>query len=147
MQANWQTTLLNYTSGVETRLPNITKAQRTYPAAGAIAMLPLTVSNGYTPTLLFCGGMDPVRDEFVFSSLRASGFQLGAEADWGIAAGTTRSGPSSTPTPRPRAYPSTLKTPLPPGSTTTTSPRTAYAPPPPAPLLPRLPCPPPLPPR
>lgn len=42
MQANWQTTLLNYTSGVETRLPNIPVAQKTYPASGATAMLPLT---------------------------------------------------------------------------------------------------------
>lgn len=42
MQANWQTTLFNYTTAEETRLPNITKAQKTYPATGAIAMLPLT---------------------------------------------------------------------------------------------------------
>lgn len=63
MQANWQTTLVNYTTSAETRLPNITKAQKTYPATGAIAMLPLTVENGFQPTLLFCGGMDPVRDE------------------------------------------------------------------------------------
>ncbi|KAL8291595.1 hypothetical protein RQP46_001853 [Phenoliferia psychrophenolica] len=64
MQANWQTTLLNYTSNVETRLPNITHAQKTYPASGAIAMLPLTLENNFKPTLLFCGGMDPVRDDW-----------------------------------------------------------------------------------
>ncbi|KAM0748117.1 DUF1929-domain-containing protein [Meredithblackwellia eburnea MCA 4105] len=64
MQADWQTTLLNYTSNAETRLPNITHAQKTYPASGATAMLPLTVANDYTPTLLFCGGMDPVRDDW-----------------------------------------------------------------------------------
>ncbi|KAL8283502.1 hypothetical protein RQP46_005605 [Phenoliferia psychrophenolica] len=64
MQANWQTTLFNYTSAVETRLPNITHAQKTYPATGSIAMLPLTVANNYDPTLLFCGGMDPVRDDW-----------------------------------------------------------------------------------
>lgn len=63
MQANWQTTLLNYHTNVETRLPNITHAQKTYPATGAISMLPLTKANNWTPTLLFCGGMDPVRDE------------------------------------------------------------------------------------
>ena len=65
MQANWQTMLLNYSTNAEVRLPNITKAQKTYPASGAIAMLPLTVENKFTPTLLFCGGMDPVRDESV----------------------------------------------------------------------------------
>lgn len=69
IQANWQTTLMNYTSGVETRLPNITKAQRTYPATGAVAMLPLTVDNKYTPTVLFCGGMDPLHDEYVSDAL------------------------------------------------------------------------------
>lgn len=64
MQANWQTTLINYTSGVETALPNITHAQKTYPASGATAMLPLNLANNYTPTLLFCGGMDPERDDW-----------------------------------------------------------------------------------
>ena len=29
---------------------------RVYPASGANAMLPLTPANGYTPTILFCGG-------------------------------------------------------------------------------------------
>ncbi len=29
---------------------------RVYPASGANAMLPLTPSNNYTPTVLFCGG-------------------------------------------------------------------------------------------
>ena len=31
---------------------------RVYPASGAVAMLPLTPVNNYTPTLLFCGGTD-----------------------------------------------------------------------------------------
>ena len=29
-----------------------------YPASGAVAMLPLTPANNYTPALLFCGGSD-----------------------------------------------------------------------------------------
>ncbi|GAA5975977.1 hypothetical protein JCM21900_005509 [Sporobolomyces salmonicolor] len=64
MQANWQTTLVNLTTHKETRLPNITHAQRTYPSSGGTAMLPLTVANNYTATILFCGGMDPVRDDW-----------------------------------------------------------------------------------
>jgi hypothetical protein len=64
MQANWQTTLLNYTTAAESRLPNITRAQKTYPASGATVMLPLTVDNNWTPTILFCGGMNPVRDDW-----------------------------------------------------------------------------------
>ncbi|KDN48672.1 hypothetical protein RSAG8_02659, partial [Rhizoctonia solani AG-8 WAC10335] len=31
---------------------------RVYPASGAVAMLPLTPGNNYTPTILFCGGSD-----------------------------------------------------------------------------------------
>ena len=31
---------------------------RVYPASGAVAMLPLTPANNYTPTILFCGGSD-----------------------------------------------------------------------------------------
>jgi hypothetical protein len=31
---------------------------RVYPASGGVAMLPLTVANNYTQTLLFCGGTD-----------------------------------------------------------------------------------------
>lgn len=31
---------------------------RVYPASGAVAMLPLTPDNNYTPTVLFCGGTD-----------------------------------------------------------------------------------------
>ena len=31
---------------------------RVYPASGAVAMLPLTPVNDYTPTLLFCGSSD-----------------------------------------------------------------------------------------
>jgi hypothetical protein len=30
---------------------------RVYPASGAVAMLPLTPANNYTPTILFCGGI------------------------------------------------------------------------------------------
>ena len=31
---------------------------RVYPASGAVAMLPLTPANNYTPTIIFCGGSD-----------------------------------------------------------------------------------------
>lgn len=63
LQASWMTTLMNYTTAAETRLPNMTHAQRTYPGSAASAMLPLTKANSWEPTLLFCGGMDPERDE------------------------------------------------------------------------------------
>lgn len=64
VQADWQTTLLDYHKNRETRLPNITHAQRTYPSNGAVAMLPLTAASNYEPTILFCGGMKPERDDW-----------------------------------------------------------------------------------
>ncbi|GAA5859156.1 hypothetical protein JCM8547_008892 [Rhodosporidiobolus lusitaniae] len=64
LQAGWQTTLLDYENNVETRLPNITHAQRPYPAGAGSAMLPLLPSNNYTETLIFAGGMTPERDDW-----------------------------------------------------------------------------------
>ncbi|GAA6042384.1 hypothetical protein JCM8097_004488 [Rhodosporidiobolus ruineniae] len=64
LQAGWQTTLLDYQNNVETRLPNITHAQRPYPAGAGSAMLPLVASNNYTETLIFAGGMTPERDDW-----------------------------------------------------------------------------------
>ena len=37
---------------------------RVYPASGAVAMLPLTPANNYTPTVLFCGGTDMPADYY-----------------------------------------------------------------------------------
>ena len=42
---------------MQTPLPDMPGAVvRVYPASGAVAMLPLTPANNYTPTILFCGG-------------------------------------------------------------------------------------------
>lgn len=61
MQANYSTTLWNYTINNEANayhnlddMPG--QIVRVYPASAATAMLPLTPSNNYTPTILFCGG-------------------------------------------------------------------------------------------
>lgn len=57
MQANYSTTLWDHTNNVETDLPDMPgQVIRVYPASGATAMKPLTPENGYTPTILFCGG-------------------------------------------------------------------------------------------
>jgi hypothetical protein len=43
----------------ETSLPDMPGAVvRVYPASGATAMLPLTVANNYTQTIIFCGGLE-----------------------------------------------------------------------------------------
>ncbi|KAE8268397.1 hypothetical protein A4X09_0g3941 [Tilletia walkeri] len=57
MQANYSTTLWDPINNVEDPLPDMPdQIIRVYPASGATAMLPLTPDNGYTPTILFCGG-------------------------------------------------------------------------------------------
>ncbi|PWN44020.1 DUF1929-domain-containing protein [Ceraceosorus guamensis] len=57
MQANYSTTLWNFTDNTETALAEMpNQVVRVYPASGATAMLPLTPDNNYTPTILFCGG-------------------------------------------------------------------------------------------
>ncbi|GAA5992154.1 hypothetical protein JCM11641_003257 [Rhodosporidiobolus odoratus] len=61
MQADWQTQMFHPETYKEIRLPH---AQRTYPSGGGNALLPLTPENSYTPELLFCGGMNPKRDDW-----------------------------------------------------------------------------------
>lgn len=51
-------------TNVETPLPDMPgRVIRVYPASGAVAMLPLTPANNWTPTVLFCGGSD-MPDEY-----------------------------------------------------------------------------------
>ncbi|KAI8992954.1 DUF1929-domain-containing protein [Trametes punicea] len=58
IQSNWKTTLLDYKAKKETPIDDMIEAVRVYPASGGTAMLPLTPANGYTATILFCGGND-----------------------------------------------------------------------------------------
>ncbi|GAA5881330.1 hypothetical protein JCM8547_006048 [Rhodosporidiobolus lusitaniae] len=64
MQADWQATLFHPKNHKEIRLPNVTHAQRTYPSAGGVALLPMTPENSYVATILMCGGMNPKRDDW-----------------------------------------------------------------------------------
>ncbi|KZP18544.1 copper radical oxidase [Athelia psychrophila] len=65
VQANISSILWNYTSNVETPLPGMpNNVARVYPASGAVAMLPLTPANNYTPTVLFCGGSNMSADDY-----------------------------------------------------------------------------------
>jgi hypothetical protein len=51
--------LWDYNVNVEFPLPDMPRQiVRVYPASGAVAMLPLTPSNNYTPTIIFCGGSE-----------------------------------------------------------------------------------------
>jgi hypothetical protein len=65
VQANISTILWDYNTNAETPLPDMPgKVARVYPASGAVAMLPLTPANQYTPTILFCGGSDMPSDAY-----------------------------------------------------------------------------------
>jgi len=55
----------DYNANVETPLPSMpNNVARVYPASGAVAMLPLTPANNWTPTVLFCGGSDMPADAY-----------------------------------------------------------------------------------
>ncbi|EJD45740.1 glyoxal oxidase [Auricularia subglabra TFB-10046 SS5] len=59
VQSYLKTIMWDYTENKETALPDMPKGVvRVYPASAAVAMLPLTPKNQYTPTILFCGGSD-----------------------------------------------------------------------------------------
>jgi hypothetical protein len=59
VQANYSTIIWDYSKNVETPLPDLPgQVVRVYPASGAVAMLPLTPANNWTPTILFCGGIN-----------------------------------------------------------------------------------------
>jgi hypothetical protein len=65
LQANLSTILWDSDQNVETPLPSMPNGVvRVYPASGAVAMLPLTPANNYTPTVLFCGGSDMPADYY-----------------------------------------------------------------------------------
>ncbi|KAH7908701.1 putative copper radical oxidase [Hygrophoropsis aurantiaca] len=64
IQANISTIIWDPDTNAETALPDMPgSVARVYPASGAVAMLPLTPANNYTPTVLFCGGSD-MPDEY-----------------------------------------------------------------------------------
>ncbi|TEB14488.1 copper radical oxidase [Coprinellus micaceus] len=56
LQANYETILLDRVRNQEIPLDNMPDAVRVYPASAGTIMLPLTPDNGYTATVLFCGG-------------------------------------------------------------------------------------------
>lgn len=57
--------LWDHTDNSEIKLPDMPNGVvRVYPASAAVAMLPLTPANHWTPTILFCGGISGVKDEW-----------------------------------------------------------------------------------
>jgi len=65
IQSNRATVVLDYKKNTEYPIDDIPDAVRTYPASAGTAMLPLTPSNNWTATVLFCGGSDIANDRWV----------------------------------------------------------------------------------
>ena len=68
IQSNWDTVLLDYKANTETPLDDMPDAVRVYPASAGTIMLPLTPTNNYTATILFCGGSNITPDQYVLLS-------------------------------------------------------------------------------
>jgi len=56
MAANTRAMIYDWKLNVEQRLPDIPNVRMSYPMTGTGVMLPLSASNGWTPTILICGG-------------------------------------------------------------------------------------------
>ncbi|KAF8624940.1 hypothetical protein AX17_006966 [Amanita inopinata Kibby_2008] len=64
VQTGWETILLDRRQQREYSLSDMPHAIRTYPASAGTIMLPLTPSNNYTATILFCGGSNIKSDKW-----------------------------------------------------------------------------------
>ncbi|KZS99587.1 copper radical oxidase, partial [Laetiporus sulphureus 93-53] len=59
LRANISTILWEPDTNTQYDLPDMPdNLARVHPASGATAMMPLTIANDYTPSVLFCGGTD-----------------------------------------------------------------------------------------
>lgn len=58
LNINLNAAVLDYKTNTEYPLPAVPHAVRTYPASAASVMLPLTVANNWTATVMYCGGSD-----------------------------------------------------------------------------------------
>lgn len=64
LNINLNAAVLDYHTNTEYPLPAVPHAVRTYPASAANVMLPLTVANNWTATVMYCGGSDLQSDQW-----------------------------------------------------------------------------------
>lgn len=65
LNINRAAAILDLTQDQEYALPEVPYAVRTYPASASSAMLPLTVENGWNATVMYCGGSDISKDQWL----------------------------------------------------------------------------------
>ena len=56
IQAEFQAMIFDYKNALEYNIANIPDAVRVYPASAATAVFPMTPTNNWTATIIFCGG-------------------------------------------------------------------------------------------
>ncbi|KAG8775988.1 hypothetical protein FRC15_000209 [Serendipita sp. 397] len=64
LNINLNAAILDYHTNTEYPLPAVPHAVRTYPASAANVMLPMTVANNWTATVMYCGGSDLQSDQW-----------------------------------------------------------------------------------
>ncbi|KZT56997.1 copper radical oxidase [Calocera cornea HHB12733] len=94
--ANRDAMIYNWKTNEETRLPQFPNGVRvTYPMTGTAVLLPMTVANRFTPTVMICGGstvddtmpgyemssQTPASDQCVRMTLTRAGMAAGWEVD------------------------------------------------------------------
>ncbi|KZO95807.1 copper radical oxidase [Calocera viscosa TUFC12733] len=94
--ANRDSMIYNWKTNQEARLPQFPNGVRvTYPMTGTAVLLPLTIANNYTPTVVICGGSTvddtmagydmssqaPASDQCVRMTLTTAGIAAGWEVD------------------------------------------------------------------
>ncbi|CAG8632495.1 3209_t:CDS:2, partial [Acaulospora colombiana] len=67
LNINKAAAVLDTTNDHEYPLPEVPYAVRTYPASASSVMLPLTVENGWNATVMYCGGSDVAKDDWLSS--------------------------------------------------------------------------------
>ncbi|PVF94465.1 DUF1929-domain-containing protein [Serendipita vermifera] len=65
LNINKAAAVLDTTNDHEYPLPEVPYAVRTYPASASSFMLPLTVENGWNATVMYCGGSDIAKDDWL----------------------------------------------------------------------------------
>lgn len=64
LQAEFQAEIFDYKNNVEYTINEIPDAVRVYPASAGTAVFPMTPTNNWTATILFCGGTNLEADQW-----------------------------------------------------------------------------------
>lgn len=69
LNINRAAAILDTNTNSEYPLPEVPHAVRTYPASASSVMLPLTPENGWNATVMYCGGSDIAKEDWLSATL------------------------------------------------------------------------------